>query len=195
MFSIFLFALLNLFFLPEEEVYTATFDVMHGNTVVGELVVEKRKVGDQVTYTTLSKSSFNFLGKHTIMHSVEATYRDGFLYSSEMSSVKDGKPRNETSIVWRGGHYEITEDGNTRQHSGRVDMTSVMLYFTQPPLQKKVMSERDGSWRVVEAGPSPDVLTLTSGKRNDSQDYTYNDGEVQHVEVRNTLFTIEIRRQ
>jgi len=188
-------ALLYFFQTPEEEIHTLTFDVMHGDTVVGELVAEKRVSGGQVTYSTQSESTFHFLGKHTIIHSVEATYRDGFLQSSEMSSVKDGKPRNQTRIVWRDGHYEIVENGKSRQQAGRVDMTSVMLYFVKPPLKKKVMSERDGSWRTVEAGPAGGAITLASGKRNDSQDYTYRNGQVEHVEVRNALFTIEILRR
>ena len=190
----FLLSVFPLLSSPAETVESVTYDVMYGKKAIGELVAEKRVSGDLVTYSTLSKTSFNVFGKHTVVHSVEATYKNGVLQSSKMSSVKDGKPKNNTKINLANGHYNIVENGDSKTHQGSVNFTSVMLYFVKPRPSIKVMSERDASFKTIES-LSSNSFTLTSGKRSDSQDYTYSGNALDKVLVRNPMFSITIQRR
>lgn len=186
--------MLSSFLLEDAGVEKVTYSVWQGKSRIGELVAEKREENNLTTYSTQTTTSFSLMGKHTILHNVEATFKNGMLVSSKMSSVKDGKPKNNTTINWKGGHYEIVENGKMKKHEGSVKMTSVMLYFVQPSLSAKVMSERDASFKTVEPG-SEGKLTVTSGRKSDSQDYLYQNGLLKEVVVHNTLFTINIRRE
>ncbi len=179
---------------PTETVETDTYDVWYGKKIIGELIAEKKVAGNLITYSTESRTQFNLLGKHSIVHKVEASFKNGMLQSSQMSSVKDGKPKNRTQIQWKGDHYEIDENGAVRQERSQVTTTSVMLYFMKPSPSAKVLSERDASFKKVEP-VSSEMITLTSGKKSDSQDYSYQNGQLQEVLVRNPLFTIHIKRK
>ena len=126
---------------------TKYFDIKLAGLKIGELKAT-RTINDTITvYTLESDVSFWLFVSVQVHHCSETVYYGEKLFSS-ISTSKTTKGNFTSTIVWKGGHYQVNVDSYKFQNSDpiheAVDCSIARFYFDEPINTRKTLADGYG---------------------------------------------------
>ncbi len=149
---------------------------------IGQTTIERIDKGKgEVEYRLSSKSDVHIFFTHKTSDMVlNATYKDGKLFSSYCKNVKDDITE-VVSIAWNGTKYIIKKGEETLQLTQLVDFSAVQLYFMEPRGRARIFSERIGEFcSFVKKAEGVYECKLANGVTNI---YRYRNGILYELEM------------
>ena len=129
---------------------TRAFDIFMKDNKIGAYEAHVVNSGAKTKYKAKSESSVRLLGKHTITFSLECTFQDDMLMSSDMISHKNGKLRDHTTVSWTGDGYQITKNGDKSTETDPIRNCNIQLYFSQPKDNMITFSEKEAIYKKIK---------------------------------------------
>ncbi|CAM1345581.1 DUF6134 family protein [Tenacibaculum amylolyticum] len=171
---------------------TYEYDVLVFGKKIGTVIAQRTVEGDEVTYTSNSKSEVSFFGKKTILTKMKTIYKNDILNYSFYEVKKNGKIKEKSVINSKNGNYIIDTDGKTTVHDAPVKLSTIMLTYYKPKNGDKVFEEVGGYYKEIKQ-VNANTFDLISPESRHKDSYIYNEvGVLEQCIVRKTLFNFKM---
>lgn len=168
------------------------YDVLVFGKKIGTVIAQKTVNGDEITYTSNSKSEVSFFGKKTILTEMKTIYKNDILNYSFYEVKKNGKTKEKSVINCKNGNYIIDTDGKTTVHNTPVKLSTIMLTYYKPKNGDKVFEEVGGYYKEIQQ-VNANTFDLISPESRHKDSYIYNEkGVLEQCIVRKTLFNFKM---
>lgn len=171
---------------PTEKHY---YEVRSGDKSVGEVLAEKKTVGDLTRYEVRSNVTISMVFKVHVAYKVIATYRDGIMEASTATVYVNGSVKNQVDALRNGDHYEVVIDGDITLFYGNITASSATLYFAKPLVGTAMFSETSGVLKVFTAMRDGRLMLREPDSDSNHNTYLYkNDHLLTEVAIERFLF-------
>ena len=169
------------------------FDVFLFGNKIGETFIERRDSAGQKIYTLRSTTDAKvlFIEKKSVMSTDVRFDKEGKLFSCAFQNIKNDERFFTKSIPDGPTRFLVNKDGQKTVVPAPITYSSIMLYFSEPPNNQKVFSERlGGSFQIVR---QPDGTYLAYMDEHYAK-YTYTAGKLMELEIKSTLGSVIMKR-
>lgn len=171
-----------------------SFDILHKNKVVGNLVATKTINEDVVNYHSFTQIETKILTTIDIKYNYNVFFKKEQLYKSDVNILLNGKAFAETNTLYANGEYQVTKNKKQSKFKGLITYSTVLLYFKEPVKVKECYSEQDGSINdLVSLGNHKYKKVNAKGNENM---YTYKNGVLYEATIDGGLinFVIQLKK-
>ena len=158
---------------------------------IGEFSVTQTSENGNINIEAITDVKINLLFPYRIKYVQNTIYNHGILQSSHVETYKNGKLNSNMWLKLQNNSYLLVTDGDTAIVSESITYSGSMVYFNEPKGIKKIYKERSAEMKQINAA-GEHVYIIKDEKGREINKYYYEDGILQHAEMRHTLGTIEL---
>lgn len=174
---------------PAEAVEKHYYEVRSGDKTVGEVLAEKKTVGDVTRYEVRSNVTISMVFKVHVAYKVIATYRDGVMEASTATVYVNGSAKDQVDALRSGDHYQVVIDGDITLFYGDITASSATLYFDKPEVGAAMFSETSGVLKVFTAMRDGRLMLRDPDSDSNHNTYLYeNDHLLSEVAIERFLY-------
>ena len=174
---------------PNERVARYSMQMLGAN--IGEFSVTQTSENGNINIEAITDVKINLLFPYRIKYVQNTIYNHGILQSSHVETYKNGKLNSNMWLKLQNNSYLLVTDGDTAIVSESITYSGSMVYFNEPKGIKKIYKERSAEMKQINAA-GEHVYIIKDEKGREINKYYYEDGILQHAEMRHTLGTIEL---
>ena len=169
------------------------FDVFLFGNKIGETFIERRDSAGQKIYTLRSTTDAKvlFIEKKSVMSTDVRFDKEGKLFSCAFQNIKNDERFFTTSVPDGSTRFLVNKDGEKTIVPAPISYSSIMLYFSEPPNNQKVFSERLGGFFQMVRQPDGTYLAYMD---EHYAKYTYTAGKLMELEIKSTLGSVIMKR-
>ncbi|MDC1162423.1 hypothetical protein OAT18_03165 [Tenacibaculum sp.] len=166
------------------------FEVTVWGKKIGTVLSKKKQQGNEVIYTSNSRSEINFFGKKVIETNMKVVYKDSILQNSFHEVVKNGKVKEQSTMNYENKKYTIVTNGKTTFFDKPIKFSTIMLTYDKPKNGQKVFEEAGGFYKSM-AFVEKETFKLINPESRHKDEYIYNkDGVLEKCVIKHTLANI-----
>lgn len=166
------------------------YAIHHKGKKVGELSFRRQRSGARTLYNLQSEVNVRMLFAINVKTQEQAVYENELLQFSSVLRQVNGRQKTNRQIRNNGRGLTVSADGESHELKNyRVKYSALCLYSTEPVLYTNVFADNFQAFvPIVKMADHHYRITLPDGSSND---YFYEGGICQKVQVRSSLFDAE----
>jgi len=179
----FLLPILILFFLPENTFsQKQEYNIVKGGKTIGNLLAEKKIIGDTTIITITSEAKFKLLFSFNVSYLLEEKFVGDILVSGNAINYLNGKIQKTSSVQKKGNKYIVELDGEPSEFAlNKISYSITSIYFEQPPqLNLTIFSQQFADFLPLYYR-SNNEYELESANGNNN--YSYQNGILETVKI------------
>lgn len=171
----------------------ASFNILKGGEVIGNIQATRKVSGDHTYYSMISNSEFSILWKNTVESTTVTEYDKDIMLSCGAHMRINGDMRDSSHMAMVDDQSRCyVHPKNYFIHTGTVEWTTARMYYEEPVGQLRIFVESVMGYCPMQAtGKGTYKLNLPEGKVNH---YTYVGGILQEILVVRSMFDLVFRR-
>lgn len=172
---------------------TMVYSITSNKKPLGQITVSKKQVNDLLKVEVVSQVNVKILINIDLKYNLDATYKNGELVKSSVSTFANGKPHSSSVTEKTARGYRITKDDDISSFLNQIHYSGAMLYWKEPNNVSKIYSEIDNIEKTIKkAGPGH--YQLSEGKNKQSNDYYYQNGTLKKAVIKHAIMTFELNK-
>lgn len=159
---------------------TARYRISVAGFKVGYQIVQQRQNAD--TLFIFVHSKVHLLMGYEVKYTLHSIFVHNHLLTSEVLVQKNGENYIHTTTKWTGSGYEIVNNGDHHNFSGKILFSNCLLYFYEPSQESIIYSEIDGRNKNFRR-TQPDTFQIIDPIDGRVSEYSYKEDVLQETVI------------
>jgi hypothetical protein len=171
---------------------TLNYKVIHNGNAVGQIQLQHTMEGSDVFIKVTSNIKMRFIMTFQVNAEEDSHYHDGKLVFSQVHRFVNGKSKINKSTKANGNSYQLSDDGKISSlNQNLINYSVSMMYLKEPMGLSLIYSDNYQKFISIKKVTDHTYrLFLPDGNYND---YSYQNGICNRVEVHTSLYTVQIQ--
>jgi len=171
---------------------TVHYNVLRNGTVIGQMQFYQKTNNDEIFLKISSQVQTQFIFGINVKTEEGSYFKNGKLVSSYVKRQVNGKEKaNKTTQLINSNYNTIAENKKGQIKEQYIDYNLMLLYSREPVSQNQVYSDSFQQFLAIKKTDLHSYrIVLPDGNYND---YHFQNGLCQKVELHHSLFTINIQ--